>query len=45
MCKSNILRLESVAFLVDFAPVTTPKAKADVEGVRANLEWPLVVPL
>ncbi|GAG03456.1 unnamed protein product [marine sediment metagenome] len=38
MCKSNIPRLESVVFLADFAPVTTPKVKADVEGVKANLE-------
>jgi len=45
MCKSNILRLESVAFLADFAPVTTPKIKVDAEGVKANLEWLLAVSL
>jgi len=38
MCKSNILRLESVVFLADFAPVTTPKVKVDAEAVKANLE-------
>jgi hypothetical protein len=38
MCKSNTQRLEYAGFPVDFAPITTPKVKADAEGVKVNLE-------
>jgi hypothetical protein len=38
VCKSNILRLESVGFLVDYVQCTTLKQKADALGAKVKIE-------